>query len=260
MALSSEELAVRSRNAASLPEELGAPLVHREGAAQNARAGIRNARQLERALNRAVLAIAAVQHTEDSCEAICDERCESPFLRIESVCIDAFFLQSGRYHGAALERNGTLCGPPPHQHSDLSKVARLHAASPMILTSGINSTSKRRLTASRACSIRASMSEARAFPFGLTMKFACFSEIRAPPISWPLSPQASTRRAAWSPGGLRNTEPAFGSSSGCSAMRCASSSLMRLRPPFSSPNPNRSQPPPNHSSSPNFDPRSSTRR
>ena len=59
------------------------------------------------------------------------------------------------------------------------------------------------------------------------MKFACFVDTSAPPIAKPLSPQASTRRAAWSPGGLRNTLPAFGRESGCVAIRRSSSCLIR---------------------------------
>src|SRR5258706_15600443 len=99
---------MRSGNAASLPDEFGAPLVHREGAAHDARAGIRNADQLERTLDRAILAIAAVQHNEDPVEPVFDERFEPPLLRIESVCIDVFFLQTGQYHGAALDLNCKL--------------------------------------------------------------------------------------------------------------------------------------------------------
>ena len=66
----------------------------------------------------------------------------------------------------------------------------------MILTSVMRSIPKRFATVSRASAISASMSEARALPLGLTMKFACFSEMRAPPISRPYSPAASIRRAA----------------------------------------------------------------
>ena len=53
------------------------------------------------------------------------------------------------------------------------------------------------------------------------MKFACFSDTCAPPIRVPFKPAASIRRAAWSPGGLRNTEPALGKSSGWVATRSA---------------------------------------
>src|SRR5881396_456030 len=258
IALASEQLAVRRRNATSLPDELGAPLVHREGAAENARAGVGDGEELKRPLKGAVLAVAAVQRDKDTVEPIFDERVESTLLRVESVGVHAPFFQGGQHHRAAFQRHGALGRAPAQEHGDFSKVA--HTASPMIRTSGTSSMPKRSFTVPRACSISASMSDARAFPFGLTMKFACFSEIRAPPISWPLSPHASIRRAAYLPGGLRNTEPAFGSSSGCSAMRFASSSLIRARARFSSPTRKRNQAARNHSSSPSFDPRSVTRR
>src|SRR5207249_7491123 len=122
-----------------------------------------------------------VQRDEDAVEPISDERVESPLFRVEGVGVHAFFLQGAQHPRAALERHGALGRAPAHEHGDLSKVA--HPASPMIRTSGTSSMPKRSFTVSRACSISASMSEARAFPFGLTMKFACFSEIRAPPIS-----------------------------------------------------------------------------
>ena len=80
------------------------------------------------------------------------------------------------------------------------------------------------------------------------MKFACFSEIRALPIAWPFSPHASMRRAACSPGGLRNTEPAFGRLSGWVAIRRASSSLIRARAFAPSPRAKRNQAAVNHSS------------
>ena len=51
------------------------------------------------------------------------------------------------------------------------------------------------------------------------MKFACFSEMIAPPITRPLRPHSSISFAAYVPGGLRKTEPAFGSPSGWLAMR-----------------------------------------
>jgi len=68
-------------------------IIHREALPMTP-TGIRNADQLERTLDRAVLAIAAVQHNEDSVEPVFDERFESPLLRIESVCIDVFFFRA----------------------------------------------------------------------------------------------------------------------------------------------------------------------
>src|SRR5262249_3634247 len=129
-------------------------------------------------------------------EALADERLESPLLGIEGVGVDALLLQRSEHHRAALQRNGALGRAAAHEHGDLAEVARVHAAPPMILTSGTRSIRKRFATGERASAIGASISEARALPLGLTMKFACFSEMRAPPISRPFSPAASIRRAA----------------------------------------------------------------
>jgi len=82
------------------------------------------------------------------------------------------------------------------------------------------------------------------------MKLACFSDTRAPPRARPFSPQDSISRAAWSPGGLRNTLPALGNESGCEAMRFSSSSLMRARDAAPSPLRRSNQAPTNHSSAP----------
>ena len=102
-------------------------------------------------------------------------------------------------------------------------------------TSGTSSTPDRALTVARTWAISASMSDARARAPGLTMKFACISDTLAPPIAWPFRPAASISRAAWSPGGLRNTLPALGIDSGCDAIRFASSSRMRARAFVASP-------------------------
>jgi hypothetical protein len=48
----------------------------------------------------------------------------------------------------------------------------------------------------------------------LTMKFACFSEIAAPPTLNPFSPASSINRPAESPCGFRNALPADGIPSG----------------------------------------------
>jgi hypothetical protein len=70
------------------------------------------------------------------------------------------------------------------------------------------------------------------------MKLACFGETWAPPRRKPFRPAASINRAAWSPGGLVNTEPQLGSPIGCVALRFTSSSRMEAwvvgRPPGNS--------------------------
>src|SRR5262245_24396274 len=82
---------------------------------------------------------------------------------------------------------------------------RHHRSSPMICTSVSSSTPKRSFTAPRARAISSSTSAARALL--VTMKLACSSEICAPPKRRPLSPAASIRRPAKSPGGFLKTEP-----------------------------------------------------
>ena len=72
-------------------------------------------------------------------------------------------------------------------------------------------------------------------------KLLCSSDTCAPPIAIPFNPAASISRAAWSSGGLRNTEPAFGSCSGWLAMRFSSSSRMHPREAAPSPAGSRNQ-------------------
>src|SRR5438045_2055242 len=75
--------------------------------------------------------------------------------------------------------------------------------------------------------MRRSRSAALASPW-LMMKLACFSDTEAPPMRKPLRPAASMRRAAWSPGGLVNTEPQLHSPIGCEARRRSRSSRTSL--------------------------------
>src|SRR5690606_5913513 len=93
--------------------------------------------------------------------------------------------------------------------------------SPTIRTSGSSSTPNCCSTSACTIWISVSMSAAVALPV-LTMKFACFCETIAPPSVRPFNPAASISRPAWSPGGLRNTEPQLGTRNGCVAARCAS--------------------------------------
>ncbi len=61
----------------------------------------------------------------------------------------------------------------------------------------------------------------------LTMKLACRSETTAPPMRSPLSPACSIKRAAKSPSGLRNTDPAFAVCTGWAAALSESKARMR---------------------------------
>src|SRR6185312_6201369 len=177
---------------------------------------------------------------------------------IERMRVDALLAERGDHAFARHQRDLALGGRAAHQHGDLAEfVAGGHwtppgwdlappvrnagdasaiAGSPRMRTSGSRSTPVFARTVSRTCAISASMSAARARRAGLTMKLACFIDTSAPPIAWPLRPQLSMSRAAWSPGGLRNTLPALGSDSGCVAMRLPSSALMSVRACAVSPN------------------------
>src|SRR5262249_53231775 len=155
---------------------------------------------------------APVQRDEAAREAFALQVEEVALLRVERVRVHALRAQRLEDAVAAHQRDLALGGRTAHQHRNLAEV---HAASPTMRPSGIRSifvfSNPRRFTSV----ISHSISAAFAIPLGLTMKFACFSDTRAPPRSRPFRPQDSMRRAAWSPGGLRNTLPAFGSDSGC---------------------------------------------
>src|SRR6185312_3230134 len=225
------------RNAARDPDELRAPLVHRERRRHDAAPGVGNAQRLERALYGAVFPEAAVQRDEDTCEAVGRELGEIALGRVERMGVDATFAQCLQHGVAGQKRDFAFGRRTAEQHRDLAEAFLTigHAGSPRTRTSGSSSAPVRACTADCTCSIRCSMSAARARRSGLTMKFAWRSETRAPPIAWPLSPHDSMSRAAWSPGGLRNTLPALGTPSGCESMRFCSSARMRARAASASP-------------------------
>ena len=205
----------------------------------HAAAGVRDAEQLERALHRAVLAEAAVQRDEHAVEALAISASRPRSRGSNGVRVHAALRAAPRAPSLPLiSEISRSAERPPSSTATLPKLAPalIMSRSPMMRTSRLELDAELlRAPPLRTCSISASMSAGAARRRGLTMKFACFSEIRAPPIAWPLSPQASISRAAWSPGGLRNTEPAFGWLSGWVAMRRASSSLIRARDAAPSP-------------------------
>src|SRR6185503_7233887 len=205
----------------------------------------------EDALDRAVLAEAPVQRDEHPLEFLLQQGVQILLRRIEGVRVDALLAQRGEHHAAALERHLALGRLAAQQHRDLAKTRscfHFHFTSPTIRTSGTSSTPFVSRTVLLTSRISHSMSAALAAPSGLTMKLACFSDTRAPPRASALRPQDSMRRAAWSPGGLRNTLPALGSCNGCEAMRLASNSLMRARDASPSPFFSSNHAPTNHSS------------
>src|SRR5215469_10421978 len=179
------------------PDQFGAPLVHRQRGSHDTAAGIRDAKHLERALHRSVFTEAAVQRDEYSIEALALELEDGALSRIERVCVHTAFAQRLQDRVARKERDLAFSGWAAHQYCDLPELA--HAGprlSPMILTSGSSTTPVFSATTRCTCSIKASISDAVARRSGLTMKLACFSDTRAPPIAWPLSPALSISRAA----------------------------------------------------------------
>jgi hypothetical protein len=67
------------------PHALGHHLVHRDGAGHHAAAGVGDAHQFQRALHRAVFAVAAVQRDEDAGEALLAQRGQVLLGRVERV-------------------------------------------------------------------------------------------------------------------------------------------------------------------------------
>ena len=85
----------RCRQALGQPDALGHHLVERDRRGHHARAGVRDAEQLERALHRAVFAVAAVQRDEAAHEAVA--------LEFDQIAFGA-----GRRHGHPLPPNAVL--------------------------------------------------------------------------------------------------------------------------------------------------------
>ena len=103
--------------------------------------------------------------------------------------------------------------------ADVDRAPYSSAMSPSSTTSCSSSTPNCSRARRRASAIRARQSAVVAPP-AFSMKFACFGEIRAPPIRWPLRPHASSiAPAPSSPGGFLNTEPNVRFVVGCVALR-----------------------------------------
>src|SRR6185503_10551474 len=195
VALFVEDAETRRRQLVGDPDHLGAPLVHADRRAHHAAAGVGDAEHLERALDGAVLAAAAVQRDEAAREAFALQLEYVALRRIEGVRVDALGAQCLQNTVTAHERDFALRGFSAHQHRDF---AVTHAGCPTTRTSVERTTPFIWKTMRWMCFTSHSMSAALPLPSGLTMKLACFSETRAPPRPKPFSPQASIRRAAWS--------------------------------------------------------------
>ena len=119
-----DDAIARRRNAAREPDELRAPLVHRERGGHDAAAGVRNAERLERALHRAVLAEAAVQRDEHAREAVARQLEQVALGRIERMRVDAALAQRVQHGVAGQQRDLALGRRAAEQHGDLAEIVR----------------------------------------------------------------------------------------------------------------------------------------
>ena len=202
-----DDAIARRRDAAREPDELRAPLVHRERRRHHAAAGVRDPQRLERALHGAVLAEAAVQRDEHAVEALALELDRSRSAG-SNACASTPFSRSA-FSTALPDRNEISRSDdgPPISTATLPNSLIVAAAVPgnarcvpawlpddahfgLEVDAGL-----RTHRCANVRDQRLDVGGARAPP-GLTMKFACFSDTRAPPIARPLRPQASISRAA----------------------------------------------------------------
>ena len=86
------------------------------------RAGIGNTQEFERALHRAVLAMAAVQGDKAARKALLAQRPERLLLRVKRVGVYALAAQGRQNTLSRHERNRALGRAAPHEHSDFAKV------------------------------------------------------------------------------------------------------------------------------------------
>jgi hypothetical protein len=111
----------RRRQPFGEPDALGHHLVHGDCRGEHARAGVRQTEQLERALDAAVLAMAAVQGDEAADEALALELAELALGGIERMGVDAHAPQRQQHAGARHDRDLPLGRGAAHQHRDLAQ-------------------------------------------------------------------------------------------------------------------------------------------
>src|SRR5260221_4932850 len=125
------------RQAFGDPQALGPHLVERQGRSEHATAGVGNAEELEGALQRAVLAAAAVQHDEAARVAFALELAELALRGIEGMGVHALGAQCLEHAIAAHQGNLALGGFSSHWDGHL---AEAHATSPTMRTSVASTT------------------------------------------------------------------------------------------------------------------------
>ncbi|GAO24974.1 1-phosphofructokinase [Alicycliphilus sp. B1] len=113
------------------PDALGHDLVHGDAGRHDAGAGIGDAQQLQRALHRAVLAVAAMQGDEAALVAVGLEFRQVGVRGIERMGIDAARAQRLQHAAAGHERDLALGRIAAHEHGHLAQ--RLHVDLQVIL-------------------------------------------------------------------------------------------------------------------------------
>ena len=120
-----QALPARRRQTLGQPHAFGHHLVERDRRGHHAGAGVRDAEQFERALHRAVFAVAAVQRDEAAHEAVALEFDEIALARVEGVRVDADRSQRGQHAVARQQRDLALGRRAAHQHRGLAERARV---------------------------------------------------------------------------------------------------------------------------------------
>ena len=115
---------VRARDAHGKREALGAQLVHADGRAHDAAAGIRDTEVLERALQRPVFAPRSMQRDPHAREALRGQLVQRPIARVEGLRVHAAAPQALQHRVAGEERDLALAGIAPVEHRHASELAR----------------------------------------------------------------------------------------------------------------------------------------
>src|SRR5215831_9446467 len=112
----------RCGNPGGNPDQLGAPLVHRQRGSHDTATGIRDAKHLECALHRSVFTKAAVQRDEYPVEALALELEDGALSRIERVCVNPALAQRFQDRVAREQRDLAFRRRAAHQHRHFSEL------------------------------------------------------------------------------------------------------------------------------------------
>ena len=119
-----QHLEWRRGYAYALPQQLGAPFIHSQGAGQDTRTGIGDAHQLQRTLNSAVLAITTMQGDKGPVKATLGQLAQVLGLRIEGMRVHPTAKQGRQHHAATVERYLALGRASAKQHRNAAQGGR----------------------------------------------------------------------------------------------------------------------------------------